>query len=137
MRKHAKKCWGEDVVMSADKAKNANKVRATTIKGMLDTQSIMAAFERKGKGKVQYSHRQHTKTGSRAEIVRWVTKSKQPFEVVANRGFQSLMKTGRPEYYIPSPTTVSRDVKKVFANARQRMAKLLQVRIKLKCLCTG
>lgn len=137
MRKHAKKCWGEDVVTSADKAKNANEVRATTVKGMLDPQSITAAFERKGKGKVQYSHRQHTKTESRAEIVRWVAESKRPFEVVADRGFQSLMKTGRPEYYIPSPTTVSRDVKKVFANARQRMAKMLQVKIKLECLCTS
>jgi hypothetical protein len=36
------------------------------------------------------------------------------------------MKTGRPEYYIPSPATVSRDVKKVFANARKRITKMLQ-----------
>ena len=36
------------------------------------------------------------------------------------------MKTGRPEYYIPSPTTVSRDVKKVFVNVRKRLAKMLQ-----------
>src|SRR6202035_2562770 len=36
------------------------------------------------------------------------------------------MKTGRPEYYIPSPTTVSRDVKKVFINVRKRLAKMLQ-----------
>jgi hypothetical protein len=36
------------------------------------------------------------------------------------------MKTGRPEYYIPSPTTVSRDVKQVFVKARKRIAKMLQ-----------
>jgi hypothetical protein len=36
------------------------------------------------------------------------------------------MKTGRPDYYIPSPTTVSRDVKKVFVNVRKRMAKMLR-----------
>ena len=36
------------------------------------------------------------------------------------------MKTGRPHYYIPSPTTVSRDVKRVFANVRKRIAKMLQ-----------
>lgn len=36
------------------------------------------------------------------------------------------MKTGRPDYYIPSPTTVSRDVKKVFVNVRNRIAKMLQ-----------
>jgi hypothetical protein len=127
MRKHAKKCWGDAVVTCADSAKNANEVRATTVMGALNPQSITAAFERNGKGKVTYSHRQHTKTEARAEIVRWVAESKRPFEIVADRGFQSLMKTGRPEYYIPSPTTVSRDVKKVFVNVRKRMATMLQV----------
>ena len=65
LQKHTKKCWGDDVVASADKAANANKVRQTTIKGFLDPQSITAAFERKGKGKVTYSHQQHTKTEAR------------------------------------------------------------------------
>jgi hypothetical protein len=36
------------------------------------------------------------------------------------------MKTGRPDHYIPSPSTVSRDVKTVFARTRKRMAKMLQ-----------
>ena len=44
-----------------------------------------------------------------------------------DRGFQSLMKTGRPAYHIPSPETVSRDVKKVFVQVRKRIAKMLQV----------
>jgi hypothetical protein len=51
----------------------------------------------------------------------------RPFSVVKDRGFQNLMKTGRPGYYIPSPATVSRDVKKVFVKCRQRIAKMLQV----------
>lgn len=55
-----------------------------------------------------------------------MAESKRPFKIVSDRGFQSLMKTGRPEYYIPSPTTVSRDVKQVFVNVRKRMAKMLQ-----------
>lgn len=59
--------------------------------------------------------------------MRWVCESMRPFQIVSDRGFQSLMKTGRPEYYIPSPTTVSRDVKQVFVKARQRMARMLQV----------
>lgn len=53
------------VVTAADKAANANDVRRTTVKGALDPQSITTAFERKGKGKVTYSHRQHTKTEAR------------------------------------------------------------------------
>ena len=64
----------------------------------------------------------------RAEIVQWVAESKQPFKVVSDRGFKSLMKTGRPEYRLPSPQTVSRDVKHVFVNVCKRIAKMLQVR---------
>lgn len=63
----------------------------------------------------------------RAEIVRWVAESKRPFAIVKDRGYQKLMKTGRPDYKIPSPDTVSRDVKKVFVRVRKRVAKMLQV----------
>jgi hypothetical protein len=65
MRKHVKRCWGDDVVLAADKAANTNDVHSTTIKGPLNPQSITAAFESKGKGKVMYSHKQHTKTEAR------------------------------------------------------------------------
>jgi hypothetical protein len=102
MRKHAKKCWGTEIVASADKAKTATEVRDTTAIGTLNPQSITAAFERKGKGKVTYSNRQLTKTESKAETVRWVSESIRPFEIVEDWGFQFLMKSGRPEFYIPS-----------------------------------
>ena len=42
------------------------------------------------------------------------------------RGAQSPY-TGRPTYQIPSPQTVSRDVKHVFVKVRQRIAKMLRV----------
>lgn len=61
MRKHAKKCWGTDVLEAADLAKTADELRDITIRGVLNASSITASFERKGKGKVTYSHRQHTK----------------------------------------------------------------------------
>ena len=51
----------------------------------------------------------------------------RPFSVVEDRGFRSLMKTGRPEYYLPSRSTVARDVKEVFEKVRERIAKMLQV----------
>jgi hypothetical protein len=65
----------------------------------------------------------------RAEIVRWVSENKRPFAIIKDRGFQSLMKTGRPDYHIPSPETVSRDVKNVFIRVRKQIAHMLQVRI--------
>ena len=58
--------------------------------------------------------------------MRWVAESKRPFKIVEDRGFQSLMKTGRPDYHIPSEQTVSRDVKHVFVQARKRVANMLQ-----------
>ncbi|KAF8867748.1 hypothetical protein BD779DRAFT_1615823 [Infundibulicybe gibba] len=118
MLKHARKCWGADTIQAATLAKDADAVRAITIRGVLHAGSITAMFKRKG-NTITYSHKQHTRKESKAEIVRWVCESMRPFEIVADRGFQSLMKTGRPEYYIPSPSTV-------FVKAWVRMAKMLK-----------
>ena len=90
------------------------------------------------------SHRQHTRVEiryepltlslranieimlRRAEMVRWVCEDLRPFQIVKDRGFQCLMKTGRPEIYIPSPETISRDVRLIYAHTRERLAKMLQ-----------
>ncbi|KAG1835928.1 hypothetical protein DFJ58DRAFT_670163, partial [Suillus subalutaceus] len=121
--KHVKACWGDDVLQTADQAKDAEEVRTRLLVESYET-SITASFERKGKGKVMYSHRQHTRTETKAEIIRWVAESLRPFKIVKDRGFQSLMKTGQPEYYLPSPATMSCDVQLVFTRTRQRIAKM-------------
>ena len=59
--------------------------------------------------------------------------SVRPFSIVEDRGFKLLMKTGRPEYYIPSASTVSRDVKLVFARTRERVSEMLQVILAFLC----
>ena len=56
----------------------------------------------------------------------WVAESKRPYKIVSNRGFQSLMKTRRPDYHIPSEKTVSRDVKQVFIHVHKQVANMLQ-----------
>jgi len=66
---------------------------------------------------------------NRAEIVKWVSKSMRPFSIVEDDGFKVLMKTGRPEYYIPSPRTVARDVKHVFKATRKKISQMLRVSI--------
>ncbi|KAG1758412.1 hypothetical protein EDD22DRAFT_956893 [Suillus occidentalis] len=50
----------------------------------------------------------------KAEIVHWVCESTRLFDIVKDHGFVSLMKTSQPEYYIPSPSIVLRDMKMVF-----------------------
>ncbi|KAF9538388.1 hypothetical protein CPC08DRAFT_731257 [Agrocybe pediades] len=90
-------------------------------------QPLTALFERAGgKGKVTYSHTQHTTAERWAEIVRWVAENRRPFSIVKDREFVSLMKTGRPGIKIPSPATVSRDVKMVFVNSRERISRMLR-----------
>ncbi|KAI0038295.1 hypothetical protein FA95DRAFT_1451951, partial [Auriscalpium vulgare] len=111
MIKHVKSCWGEAAYLSAKDVMTHENARKTVTEPLKRDGTITAAFELKGKGKMTYSHRQHTKTET---------------SIVKDRGFNVLMKTGRPEYYLPSVSTVSRDVRQVFANARQRIAKMLQ-----------
>ncbi|KAG1744007.1 uncharacterized protein EDB91DRAFT_1236585 [Suillus paluster] len=93
MRKHMKSCWGEAALQAAMELDGP-------IKSLLGTRSIKTSFERKGKGKVTYSHRQHTRAETRF--------------------------TGRPEYYLPSLSTVAHDVKQVFVKTRKRIATMLQ-----------
>jgi len=145
LRRHAIRCWGDEAVAAADKTCTAKVAREALSKREVNG-SITAAFERVGKGKVTYSTRQHTKPEARyilflfchcktsdtieccrAEFVRWVTENKRPFQIVNDRAFRSLMKTGRPESYIPSAETLSRDVKNVFVSVRKRISEMLQV----------
>ena len=65
MRKHVKACWGEDILAAADDAKDANEARTKIVGGILRNGSITASFECKGKGKVVYSHCQHTRAETR------------------------------------------------------------------------
>ncbi|KIK94273.1 hypothetical protein PAXRUDRAFT_143266, partial [Paxillus rubicundulus Ve08.2h10] len=59
IRKHVKLCWGDETLEAVDTAKDVNKVRAKIVGGVLQNRTITAAFKRKGKGKVVYSHRLH------------------------------------------------------------------------------
>ncbi|KAF8328311.1 hypothetical protein F5887DRAFT_897991, partial [Amanita rubescens] len=125
LKKHAERCWKPEVVQEtfdANNLKEAREVIATVRDG-----TITSHFERSGKGKETYSNVQLTKAEIRAEIVRWVAENNRPFAIVNDRGFRFLMKTGRPYYYIPSPWTVSRDVRLIFARTRQRIAAMLMV----------
>ncbi|THU76473.1 hypothetical protein K435DRAFT_824565 [Dendrothele bispora CBS 962.96] len=118
------KCWGAAMLEGVKDLKGDDARKAA--RSYLKDGSITAAFKRLNKGTVTYSHRQHTKMETRAEIVRWVAESSRPFTIVHDRGFLCLMKTGRPGYYLPHPTTVSRDVKTVFAKTRMRISSWLR-----------
>jgi hypothetical protein len=52
-------------VAAADNTRSIDAAREVLAKSKLRDGSITAEFERIGKGKVTYSHRQHTKTEAR------------------------------------------------------------------------
>jgi hypothetical protein len=63
LRKHAKLCWGDETVIAAG-ATNIDEAQKLIDKNILMDGSLTSVFQRlgKGKGKITYSHRQHTKT---------------------------------------------------------------------------
>ncbi|KAI0745590.1 hypothetical protein C8Q76DRAFT_595802, partial [Earliella scabrosa] len=105
LNRHAVSCWGKEAVDAAKKAADLDEVREKIVGGILKTGSITTYFKRKEGSAITYSHRQHTRIETRTEIAKW---------------------TGRPGYYLPSPSTVSRDVKTVFKRSRSRIARMLQ-----------
>jgi hypothetical protein len=60
LRKHAKICWGEDVVATANETRDVLAAREALGKMKMKDGLILKAFERVAKSKVTYSHRQHT-----------------------------------------------------------------------------
>ena len=69
LHSHAKKCWGETTVKAALETRDLKAARAIVNKqpqaDPKTDSTLTAAFERIGKGKVTYSHRQHTYAESR------------------------------------------------------------------------
>ncbi|PPQ84663.1 hypothetical protein CVT26_004180 [Gymnopilus dilepis] len=126
LSRHAKTCWKDAAFKAAMGCKTIGEARTKVLEPFNVQGTLDLAFEVQGKGKVTYMARNHTKTEIKAEIVRWLSESVRPFKTVEDRGFKCLMKTGRPELYLPSASTVSRDVKLVFARTRERIAKMLQ-----------
>ncbi len=58
-------CWGEDAVAAADDTRNVQAAHEALGKMRSMNSSITDAFEWVAKGKVTYSHTQHTTTEAR------------------------------------------------------------------------
>ena len=72
MHKHAKNCWGEEIVSKALEGKgeiSIEDVRKGLSLAKLHDGSITTSFERKGKGSVTFSTRQHTYTETRSVVI--------------------------------------------------------------------
>jgi hypothetical protein len=65
LKRHAECCWGKEIVVDAVNMKDLKAVRRSLKGATMKNGSITAVFERTGKGKVTYSHRQLTRTETR------------------------------------------------------------------------
>ncbi|KAF7763751.1 hypothetical protein Agabi119p4_8288 [Agaricus bisporus var. burnettii] len=129
LKKHALKCWGEELVKAVMAVRSVHEARAVLKeKGGLRDGSILAAFQKAGHEQVTYSNRALTNLESRVSHVKWICESYRPFSLVADQGYHRNMKTGpgRQHIYIPSPSTAARDVKRVFYGAVKKISEILQ-----------
>lgn len=70
LRKHAQMCWGDGILSGADACGDRNSARKGLDKAKkLQDGSITTSFEREGKGKLTFSHRQHTKVQTRFVMI--------------------------------------------------------------------
>jgi len=70
LRKHARVCWGEEILSGADACGDHDIARKGLDKAKkLQDRSITTSFERQGKGKLTFSHRQHTKIQTRFVVI--------------------------------------------------------------------
>ncbi|KAF9004430.1 hypothetical protein BDZ89DRAFT_967071, partial [Hymenopellis radicata] len=125
LRSHAESCFGVEAVKAARESNDLDATRDLVKKAVKHKQGVLTGLFKSliHKGKEIYSTMPLTNAETRAECVRWCAENYRPFKVVADRAFKKLMRTGRPQTYIPHPTTVSRDTKTLFAKTRRRLAK--------------
>jgi uncharacterized protein YbaA (DUF1428 family) len=73
LHRYAKICWGKKAVVGADATKSHGAAHEVVERSLeIPDGSITAMFEcvkGKGKGKVMYSHRQHTKTEAQYALI--------------------------------------------------------------------
>ncbi|KAJ7681444.1 hypothetical protein B0H17DRAFT_943027, partial [Mycena rosella] len=131
LRKHAVKCWGEDTVNAASDIGGLEQARALLKrhKGERNQRltDIFKSHSTAGHGDT-LSHVPLTRAQTRIGFVRWISESLRPFRIAVDRGFHYLMKSGRPNLWTPSPSTIAGDVKVLYKKTRERISIRLRKR---------
>ncbi|KAG6913790.1 hypothetical protein DXG01_004289 [Tephrocybe rancida] len=117
LKTHAIKCFGQDTVDAAFKQKTPSAP---------SDGSIFTAFSRQGQQPISISHCTHTSDEARAHMALWCSESHRAMRVVRDHQFITLMKAGRPGTTLPSPSTVSRDIKAAFERCHERIDGILR-----------
>ncbi|KAF5371119.1 hypothetical protein D9758_004308 [Tetrapyrgos nigripes] len=117
LKKHAVQCFGKDSVEAA--VKGVSEAKTTQ-------NSIFSMFAGLGDKVVSISHRMHTNPERRAAVVRWVTESCCPTNIVEDWKLCELMLAGRPQASFPHRKCVAEDVRIAFEYSSERIKSLLQ-----------
>ncbi|KAF5366543.1 hypothetical protein D9758_008967 [Tetrapyrgos nigripes] len=117
LKKHTVQCFGKDSVEAA--VKGVSEAKTTQ-------NSIFSMFAGLGDKVVSISHRMHTNPERRAAVVRWVTESCRPTNIVEDRKLCELMLAGRPQASFPRRKRVAEDVRIAFEYSSERIKSLLQ-----------
>ncbi|KAJ7665490.1 hypothetical protein B0H14DRAFT_2658510 [Mycena olivaceomarginata] len=88
LKKHAKQCWGADVIDT--------HIRGVAADASRDG-SIFAAFARSRQHPVNVSHRTHTQPEFRVCLICWITEANRPFKIVQDHQLQQLLTACHPE----------------------------------------
>ncbi|KAJ7369090.1 hypothetical protein DFH08DRAFT_676586, partial [Mycena albidolilacea] len=114
LKKHTNKCWGSNTVDAAAHIGHLNKARdlLVTLKGVKN-QCLTDIFKHHTPGSNLNSFSHHLR----------------PFVIAADCGLHYLMKSGHSTMWIPSPSTIARDVKLLFKRTRERIWQHLDVHI--------
>ncbi|KAJ7366195.1 hypothetical protein DFH08DRAFT_679049 [Mycena albidolilacea] len=111
--KHAKKCWGADVVEA--------RMRGVEAQGR--DGDIFTAFARASDRPVQPSDWMLTEAELRC--VRQVSPNHRPLNLVEDQEFRLIFGAGRPEFRLPGCHAVSRDLNAAYGQARAHVEALL------------
>ncbi|KAH0834954.1 hypothetical protein J3R83DRAFT_10658, partial [Lanmaoa asiatica] len=105
LKHHAIGCRGKEAVDTAFSGRESKS----------PSKSIFAAFARKGQQPVRHTHRSHTNDDDNC-----------PANIVNYCALRDLLLAGRPNTQLPSQSTISQDIKSLFAKCQERIGKLLQ-----------
>ncbi|KIY62422.1 hypothetical protein CYLTODRAFT_339733, partial [Cylindrobasidium torrendii FP15055 ss-10] len=116
LHRHAVACYGQEVVDAVQATKDQEKAGEIIKKyGTKKANKLTNMLKGIRAPKESYS----TIPPGKMDV-------RRPFSIVEDKGLRWIAKEGRPHYYLPDRTTISRDTKTVFVKSEEALGKMLQ-----------
>jgi len=131
LRSHTIRCFGQEAIDAAfngthPKARNQSLLHLHN-KANNSSRSLTMHIQRLNLSEYHLNCWDPFWLISSAYISWWCTENNCPLHIVKDQHFEVLIKVGQPTTYIPSPSTVSQDIKAVFEKSWECIDKILKV----------